>query len=171
MRYLAISLSLLLLAGCASQEVFDAPQSAKAEPAKPAQSSEKKAREQREQREPSEAEIMAAINTDNSIFFPPSGVTVDEASRQRLLRLAARLKETPGLQVTLVGHTDHLGSPSYNLAIAEQRINAVQAILRAQRIPVTQIRRQVVGSEEVSINCKSAECRRKMRRVELVFSE
>ncbi|WP_341742936.1 OmpA family protein [Azonexus hydrophilus] len=167
MRYLAISLSFLLLAGCASQEVFDAPQAATAEvaPAKPVQSSEKKARE------PSEAEIMAAINTDNSIFFPPSGVTVDEASRQRLLRHATRLKETPGLQVTLVGHTDHLGSPSYNLAIAEQRINAVQAILRAQRIPVTQIRRQVVGSEEVSINCKSAECRRKMRRVELVFSE
>jgi len=165
MRHLAISLSLLLLAGCASQKVFDAPSAATAEPTKVAQSGEKK------QREPSEAEIIAAIKVDNSVFFPPSGVTVDEASRQRLLRHAARLKENPNLQVTLVGHTDHLGSPSYNLAIAEQRVNAVQAILRAQRIPVTQIRRQVVGSEEVSINCKSAECRRKMRRVELVFSE
>lgn len=165
MRHLAVSLSLLLLAGCASQAVFDAPSAATAEPTKAAQSSEKR------QREPSEAEIIAAINTDNSVFFPPSGVIVDEANRQRLLRHAARLKENPNLQVTLVGHTDHLGSPSYNLAIAEQRINAVQAILRAQRIPVTQIRRQVVGSEEVSINCKSAECRRKMRRVELVFSE
>ena len=70
MRYLAISLSLLLLAGCASQEVFDAPQSAKAEPAKPAQSSEKKARE------PSEAEIMAAINTEEEM------VEMVEASRQ-----------------------------------------------------------------------------------------
>lgn len=165
MRYLAISLSLLLLAGCASQAVFDAPQSATSEPAKPLQSSENKPQER------SEAEIIAAINADNSVFFPPSGVTVDDASRQRLLRHAAHLKDNPGVQVTLVGHTDHLGSPSYNLAIAEQRVNAVFSILRSQWIPVTQIRRQVVGSEQVPANCKSAECRRKMRRVELVFSE
>ena len=160
----AIYLGLLLLAGCASQEVFDAPSGPAAEnaPAKPLPASEKKQ---------TEAEIIAAINVENSVFFPSSGTTVDEASRQILLKHAARLKANPDLQVTLVGHTDHLGSPSYNLAIAEQRINAVFAILRSQWIPVTQIRRQVVGSEQVPANCKSAECRRKMRRVELVFSE
>lgn len=164
MRRHAIYLSLLLLAGCASQEVFDAPSApaAEAAPVKPVQASEKKK---------TEAEIIAAINVENSVFFPSSGTTVDEASRQSLLKHAARLKANPNLQVTLVGHTDHLGSPSYNLAIAEQRINAVFAILRSQWIPVTQIRRQVVGSEQVPANCKSAECRRKMRRVELVFSE
>jgi len=160
----AIYLSLLLLAGCANQEVFDAPPTPAAEsaPLKSVQTSEKKQ---------SEAEILAVINVENSVFFPSSGTTVDQASRQSLLKHAARLKANPNLQVTLVGHTDHLGSPSYNLAIAEQRINAVFSILRSQWIPVTQIRRQVVGSEAVPANCKSAECRRKMRRVELVFSE
>jgi outer membrane protein OmpA-like peptidoglycan-associated protein len=144
--------------------VFDAPRepAVEAAPVKPVQTSEKKQ---------TEADIIAAINVENSVFFAPSGTTVDQASRQNLLKHAARLKANPGLQVTLVGHTDHLGSPSYNLAIAEQRINAVFAILRSQWIPVTQIRRQVVGSEQVPANCKSAECRRKMRRVELVFSE
>jgi len=160
----AIYLSLLLLAGCASQNAPDMAPVANEEPAqtKPVQAAEKQA---------TEAEIIAAINVENSVFFPPSGTTVDQASRQRLLKHAARLKENPNLQVILAGHTDHLGSPSYNLAIAEQRINAVMDVLRAQRIPVTQIRRQVIGSEEVPVNCKSAECRRKMRRVELIFNQ
>lgn len=160
----AIYLSLLLLAGCASQNAPDVAPVANDAPVqeKHVQIAEKQL---------TEAEIIAAVNVENSVFFPPSGAKLDQASRQRLLKHAARLKDNPDLQVTLAGHTDHLGSPSYNLAIAEQRINAVMDVLRAQRIPVTQIRRQVVGSEQVPANCKSPECRRKMRRVELIFSQ
>lgn len=167
MRKLSLIFSLIILSGCASQTVIDRSAESGAEIQQPTAQAVSEARTE----QPSEAEIIAAINVENSVFFPPSGTAVDQAGRQRVLQIAERMKETPGLIVTLVGHTDHLGSPSYNLAIAEQRINAVQAILRSQRIPVTQIRRQVVGSEQVPVNCKSAECRRKMRRVELVFSE
>ena len=73
--------------------------------------------------------------------------------------------------VTLHGYTDHLGSPSYNLAIAEQRVNAVATALRRNGIAATQIRRNAVGSERVPAACRSVQCRRLMRRVELVFGE
>ncbi len=164
-NYAIVMAVCLVLAGCANQPAEEAsaePVAAAPAPAKPAAASDRKL---------TEAEIIASVSADNNIFFPPSGTAVDAASRQRLLKVVARLRENPNLQVTLVGHTDHLGSPSYNLAIAEQRINAVSEVLRAERIPVTQIRRQVAGSEQVPANCKSAECRRKMRRVELIFSE
>lgn len=117
----------------------------------------------------SEKTLMAAVNLENSVFFPSSVTVVDDAGRRLLLGHAERLKSNPDLQVTLVGHTDDLGSPSYNLAIAEQRVNAVYAILRRAGVPLTQIRRYGVGSEQVDRACKSAECRRKMRRVELIY--
>ena len=120
---------------------------------------------------PSEAQIMAQVNLDNSVFFPAGGTELDAASLKRLAALAERLKAMEEGIVTLHGYTDHLGSPSYNLAIAEQRVNAVATALRRNGIAVTQIRRNAVGSERVPAACRSVQCRRLMRRVELVFGE
>lgn len=176
MQARVLYLSLFLLAGCAGQSVFEAPPepaeqtSAAAAMATPAANEPTKAAPVIGPARKAES-AMPTIDLANSVFFPPSGTTVDEAGRQRVLGHAARLKENPELLVTLVGHTDDLGSPSYNLAIAEQRISAVHAILRSQQIPVSRIRRQVVGSEQMPANCRSVECRRKMRRVDLVFSQ
>lgn len=118
-----------------------------------------------------EDKLIAAVDVENSVFFPSSGTAVDADGRRRLLEHAARLKANPDLVVTLVGHTDNLGSPSYNLAIAEQRVNAVYAVLRSQGVPLIQIRRYGVGSEQMGLGCKSAQCRRKMRRVQLHYGE
>ena len=120
---------------------------------------------------PSEAQIMAQVNLDNSVFFPAGGTELDAASLKRLAALAERLKAMAEGIVTLHGYTDHLGSPSYNLAIAEQRVNAVATALRRNGIAATQIRRNAVGSERVPDACRSVQCRRLMRRVELVFGE
>lgn len=155
---------LLLLAGCATQPAVD--QEAVPEPAAPRVSASKKA--------PAapvttEKQAMAAVDVENSIFFPPNGVTVDLEGRRRLAEHAEHLKANPGKVVTLIGHTDDQGSPSYNLAIAEQRVNAVHAVLRSQGVPLVQIRRYGVGSEKNELVCKSAQCRQKMRRVQLVF--
>ena len=120
---------------------------------------------------PSEAQIMAQVNLDNSVFFPAGGTELDAASLKRLSALAERLKAMEEGIVTLHGYTDHLGSPSYNLAIAEQRVNAVATALRRNGIAATQIRRNAVGSERVPAACRSVQCRRLMRRVELVFGE
>lgn len=119
--------------------------------------------------EVNEKSVMSAVDRENSIFFLPASAVVDAAGQRKLVEHAARLKADPSRSVTLVGHTDDLGSPSYNLAIAEQRINAVFAILRAQGVPVTQLRRYGMGSEAMSRACRSAECRALMRRVELDY--
>lgn len=158
-----ILVATLLLGACASpppvaEKPVEAP--VQAEPAKPVANpllDEKAA--------------MAAVDTENSVFFHSSDSTLDAAGRQRVLEHAARLKADPDLAVTLVGHADHLGSRSYNLAIAEQRVNAVFAVLRSEGIPVTRIRREAVGSEQVSPACRSVQCRKLMRRVELVFEK
>ncbi len=115
-------------------------------------------------------QVMARVNVDNSVFFPAAGTELDAAAVKRLAEHAGRLKAEGGI-VTLYGYTDHQGSPSYNLAIAEQRVNAVASVLRRNGVAATQIRRNAVGSERVPTACRSVQCRQLMRRVELVFGE
>lgn len=118
---------------------------------------------------PTERQVMAAVNDEDSIFFPLGSIEVDVLGKMKLQAHAQQLKEDPSKVVTLIGHTDDLGSPSYNLAIAQGRINAVHEILRARGVPQTQIRRYGVGSEKNSAVCQSEACRQKMRRVQMVF--
>jgi OOP family OmpA-OmpF porin len=120
---------------------------------------------------PTEAQAMATVDEKNNVFFMLGATTPDAAGRQQVLQHAARLKADPKLTVTLTGYTDDQGSPSYNLAIAEQRVNGIFQVLRQNGVRLNQIRRQVAGREELAQACRSTECRKKMRRVEFAYSE
>ena len=119
-----------------------------------------------------EAKVIASANrVENNIYFSLGGVTVSRQERAKLQQHAAHLKENPEMSVTLIGYTDDLGSRNYNVAIAEQRVAAVRKLLRQYRVRGSQIRRYSVGSEKTPKICKTSQCRQKMRRVELLFSE
>lgn len=107
----------------------------------------------------------------NAVFFASGATQVDAAGEARLRRHAARLKEDPKLDVTLVGHTDNLGSSAYNLAIAEQRAAAVARMLQAMGVGRRQIRHYGVGDEKGGPTCRSAACRQQKRRVDLIYAE
>lgn len=110
------------------------------------------------------------INEENSIFFAFGASTINAAGEQKIRQHAARLKANPKLEVTLVGHTDNLGSSAYNLAIAEQRTAAVARLLLANGARRTQIRQYGIGDEKAT-NCETATCRQQMRRVDLIYAE
>lgn len=112
-----------------------------------------------------------AIVEENSIFFAAGATRVDPAGEAKLRRHAARLKENPQLAVTLVGHTDNLGSTSYNLAIAEHRAAAVARLLQAMGAGRAQIRHYGMGDEKTGPTCKTAACRQKKRRVDLIYRD
>lgn len=103
-----------------------------------------------------------------SIYFASGETTIDEAGKTVLRQHAARLKEDSRLVVTLVGHTDNQGSRSYNLALADSRMDAVAEALRALGVARKQIRRQT-ASGGTAEDCNTAACRQQMRRVDLVF--
>jgi len=120
---------------------------------------------------PSEEQVMAAVDNENNVFFVLGASVVDAVGRKKVRHHAERLKADPKVEVTLVGYTDDLGSPSYNLAIAEQRVNAIHKALRGNGVRSNQIRRHVAGPEQLAPACRSTECRRKMRRVQFVYSD
>lgn len=109
---------------------------------------------------------------DLSIYFHMGDTRVDQTGQQELRRHAARLKEHPRTVVTLAGSTDDLGSDSYNLAIAEQRIDAVARLLRAYGVARNQLnpgRRYAVEQGRLATTCRTAACCQKMRRVDLIY--
>lgn len=105
----------------------------------------------------------------NTVFFRRGSAALDDAALTALRTHAERLRDDPRLVVTLVGHTDHLGSRSFNLAIAEQRTTAVKTKLRELGVPAKQVRQRNYGNEKAAAGCRSEECRARMRRVDFVY--
>jgi len=117
------------------------------------------------------AQATPAPVAEHSVYFAPGSSSMNSAERSKLKRLAQRLLADKRLVVTLIGHANDNGSASFNLAVADSRIGAVAAALKKQGIAAHQIQRSVRGDEEVPADCRSSDCRRAMRRVDLVFSQ
>ncbi len=69
-----------------------------------------------------------------NVFFPTGSAELDGRSRAELDRLAALLRERPGMRIRLEGHTDNVGDPADNQALSEARAAAVAAYLEASGI-------------------------------------
>ena len=113
-----------------------------------------------------ESDIAAS---EDSIYFSFGKKDIDNRGKAVLQRHAIRLKDNPLQVVTVVAFTDNLGSRSFNLAIAEDRIDAVVSTLRALGVPKKRIRRKSAGLSKLSSACSTPDCRKKTRRVELIY--
>ena len=116
-----------------------------------------------------EGEAIAEVDLDKSIFFATGEAEVDAKGKAVLRQHADRLKANPKQRVLLVGYTDDRGSSAFNIAVADMRVNAVHKVLREYGVPQKQLRRYSAGGEKNSSACRSDECRRLMRRVELNY--
>jgi outer membrane protein OmpA-like peptidoglycan-associated protein len=110
-----------------------------------------------------------AVAGENSVRFAFGKSKIDDMGMMILRRNAIRLRQKPCEIVTLVAFTEHLGSRSYNLAVAEERISTVAAALLALGIPRKQIRRKNARLGKLSSACNVAACRPKVQQVELVY--
>jgi outer membrane protein OmpA-like peptidoglycan-associated protein len=77
------------------------------------------------------------------------------------------LKEDPHLTVRVEGHTDSVGSDSYNQALSEKRAGAVKAYLVSEGISSSRIESRGYGETQPVADNESAIGRAKNRRVEI----
>ncbi len=61
----------------------------------------------------------------NNIFFDFNKATLTDESVAELNRLIKLLNDTPTLNIEISGHTDNVGSASYNKTLSENRAKAV----------------------------------------------
>jgi outer membrane protein OmpA-like peptidoglycan-associated protein len=159
-KRLLICLTACLLAACAGRP-----------PVTPAEEVPSPAAEAQAQTVPPPvpAAAVATPLAAENVFFRAGSIEIEAAERNKLRPYAERLKADPRLVLILVGHTDDQGSRSYKLAIAQGRVDAVFAALRRLGVPARQMQRYPVGREKMVAGCNTAECRKTMRRVELVY--
>jgi outer membrane protein OmpA-like peptidoglycan-associated protein len=103
------------------------------------------------------------------ILFDSDRATLRQESRPTLDEIAKLLKGEPKLKLLVVGHTDNVGSFSYNMDLSRQRAEAVAAELSG-RYGIATSRLHPVGVSYASpvASNRSEEGRARNRRVELV---
>jgi outer membrane protein OmpA-like peptidoglycan-associated protein len=114
---------------------------------------------------PSEGEI--AVNLTNDILFDFNSSSLRPESRQTLADLASNFRNYPDEQVTIEGHTDSVGTSSYNQTLSEQRASAVSGYLSAEGVPSGRITSIGYGETRPKASNDTPEGRQLNRRVEI----
>jgi outer membrane protein OmpA-like peptidoglycan-associated protein len=114
---------------------------------------------------PSEGEI--AVNLTNDILFDFNSAALRTESRQTLRDLAANFRNYPDEQVTVEGHTDSVGTPSYNQTLSDQRASSVSSYLIDEGVPSSRITSIGYGETRPKASNDTPEGRQVNRRVEI----
>lgn len=101
------------------------------------------------------------------INFETDSAALGPAEQQQVAKIIA-LSRRPGVEVEIIGHADAAGAADYNLALSEQRANAVRSALLASGVPaeaITSVEGQ--GEEELVVVTADGVRDARNRRVEV----
>jgi outer membrane protein OmpA-like peptidoglycan-associated protein len=105
----------------------------------------------------------------SGLLFDFDSDVVRSDARTNLRNLAASLDKYPGSELLIVGHTDSVGTDSYNLALSERRADAAATYLAAQGVSRDRISSRGLGETEPVAPNESEAGRGKNRRVEVAI--
>lgn len=132
---------------------------------------EKKALEARASLLPAEEmkkELDAKGHVALYINFAFDKADIEPDSRPIINEVVKLLRGNPGLNLTIEGHTDNVGTPDYNKRLSDARAKSVVAALTAQGIETRRLRAVGYGQEKPIAENGTDEGRAQNRRVELV---
>ncbi len=95
--------------------------------------------------------------------------TLLPASLEELDKLVNLLRAHPGMAIEIAGHTDSLGSESYNRELSQRRVNTVASYLIRKGIADSRLSFVGYGSSRPIDTNASREGRRRNRRVEFMI--
>jgi outer membrane protein OmpA-like peptidoglycan-associated protein len=90
-------------------------------------------------------------------------------SRKQLHAIAAFAQASPASKVRIEGHTDNQSDARTNLALSQQRADAVRQALIAQGVMASRIQAVGLGAEQPIASNKTAAGRARNRRVEVIL--
>jgi len=107
----------------------------------------------------------------NNIFFAFNKATLTEESQAELDRVFKLLEETPKLKIEMSGHTDNIGSASYNHKLSEARAKAVVDYLVKKGIAADRLTYKGYGMTQPVASNDTEDGRRQNRRTEFKVVE
>lgn len=102
----------------------------------------------------------------NNIFFDFNKATLTDESVAELNRLIKLLNDTPTLNIEISGHTDNVGSASYNKTLSENRAKAVVNYLTKKGISADRLTFAGYGFSQPVARNDTEEGRQQNRRTE-----
>ena len=115
-------------------------------------------------------EIGESIQLKN-VFFVQSQATLMSESYPELDRLVRIMKDNMTVEIELDGHTDGRGDPKANLALSEERVEAVKQYLISKGISEKRIVGKGYGGARPMVSNDSEENRQLNRRVEFKITK
>jgi len=106
----------------------------------------------------------------SDVLFDTGKYNLRPAAREKLARISGIVLSHPGLKLEVEGHTDSVGSDSFNQTLSEQRANAVREYLTSSGISPTLVTAKGFGKTMPVASNDTAAGRQQNRRVELVVS-
>ncbi|MDE6694885.1 MAG: OmpA family protein, partial [Bacteroidales bacterium] len=103
----------------------------------------------------------------NNIFYKTNQYTLEESSLAELGRIFTFLAQNPSVKVEIGGHTDDIGSESYNKTLSQKRAQAVADYLISQGIDPARLSAVGYGMEKPAVPNDSDENRALNRRTEM----
>ena len=80
-----------------------------------------------------------------TVYFRSNGTDIEESLQPHLVQLGAYLKTYPDLIVRMEGYSDRRGSRKHNMALSQQRINAIRQVLENSGIAPERMREYAYG--------------------------
>lgn len=107
----------------------------------------------------------------NNIFFDFNKATLSNESVAELDRLTKLMNDSPSLIIEISGHTDNVGSSTYNQKLSGERANAVVDYLLREGVPSVRMVSKGYGMEQPIAENSTTEGRQLNRRTEFKILE
>lgn len=111
------------------------------------------------------------LTLDNEVQFETGSAVITAPMRQTLAKVAEVLRQHPGTQVSVIGHTDNVGGAAANQRLSEQRAEAVRRELVAKGVRADRLVTVGRGATEPRASNDTAAGRAANRRVEMVLTQ
>lgn len=107
------------------------------------------------------------VTMRDKVLFDTGQSMLKPESRNGLIKIADVLKKYNKTEVAIVGHTDNVGSASYNQGLSERRANSVQVFLISEGVKSSRLKTVGMGFDEPLASNDTPEGKALNRRVEL----
>lgn len=107
------------------------------------------------------------VTMRDKILFDTGQSTLKPESRLGLIKIADVIKNYNKTEVAIIGHTDNVGSATYNQDLSERRANSVQVFLANQGVKISRLKTIGMGFDDPVESNDTPEGRAMNRRVEL----